>query len=215
MAKSTGRLRNEETRLAILDATRSELASRGWDTLSFERIAAVAGVGKQTLYRWWPTKAALVSEMVTAGGILPVGPVAVSDDVHADVTAWMLAVARVYDDPDAAAVLQAIIAAVAEDADLSANYDERITTAARTRLAERLRLAVEAGALPRTSGSTRSRRSSWRWSYGASSPAARSMEPSSKISSRQRCRCLPTGTHSLSLSNLWEPPVQKANPPTL
>ncbi|PZE23445.1 MULTISPECIES: TetR/AcrR family transcriptional regulator [unclassified Curtobacterium] len=148
MAKSTGRLRNEETRLAILDATRSELASRGWDTLSFERIAAVAGVGKQTLYRWWPTKAALVSEMVTAGGILPVGPVAVSDDVHADVTAWMLAVARVYDDPDAAAVLQAIIAAVAEDADLSANYDERITTAARTRLAERLRLAVEAGALP-------------------------------------------------------------------
>ncbi|PYY31674.1 MULTISPECIES: TetR/AcrR family transcriptional regulator [unclassified Curtobacterium] len=148
MAKSTGRLRNEETRLAILDATRSELASRGWDTLSFERIAAVAGVGKQTLYRWWPTKAALVSEMVTAGGILPVGPIAVTDDVRADVTDWMLAVGGVHDDPDAAAVLQAIVAAVAEDADLSANYDDRITTVARTRLAERLQQAIEAGALP-------------------------------------------------------------------
>jgi AcrR family transcriptional regulator len=31
MAKSTGRFRNEETRRAILDATRTELASRGWD----------------------------------------------------------------------------------------------------------------------------------------------------------------------------------------
>ncbi|PZE87959.1 TetR/AcrR family transcriptional regulator [Curtobacterium sp. MCBD17_008] len=148
MAKSTGRLRNEETRLAILDATRSELASRGWDTLSFERIAAVAGVGKQTLYRWWPTKTALVSEMVTAGGILPVGPVAVTDDVRADVTDWMLAVGRVQNDPDATAVLQAIVAAVAEDAALSASYDERITTVARTRLAERLQQAVDAGVLP-------------------------------------------------------------------
>ncbi len=148
MTKSTGRLRNEETRLAILDATRSELASRGWDTLSFERIAAVAGVGKQTLYRWWPTKAALVSEMVTAGGILPVGPVPVTDDVRADVTEWMLAVGRVQNDPDATAVLRAVVAAVAEDAALSARYDERITTVARTRLAERLQQAVEAGALP-------------------------------------------------------------------
>lgn len=134
--------------MAILDATRSELASRGWDTLSFERIAAAAGVGKQTLYRWWPTKAALVSEMVTAGGILPVGPVAVTGDVRADVTAWMLAVGRVHDDPDASAVFQAVVAAVAEDADLSAHYDDRVTTVARARLAERLQQAVDAGALP-------------------------------------------------------------------
>ncbi|PYY60647.1 TetR family transcriptional regulator [Curtobacterium sp. MCSS17_011] len=148
MGKSTGRFRNEETRLAILDATRTELASRGWDKLSFERVAAVAGVGKQTLYRWWPTKTALVSEMVTEGGILPVGPVEVTDDVRRDVTAWMIAVGRVHDDPDAAAVLQAVVAAVAEDADLSAQYDDRITTVARTRLRERLQRAVDAADLP-------------------------------------------------------------------
>jgi len=149
MAKSTGRLRNEETRLGILDATRTELASRGWDKLSFERIAAVAGVSKQTIYRWWPTKAALVSEMVTGGGILPVGPVGVTDDVRQDIAAWMLAVGRVHEDPDAAAVLQAIVAAVAEDADLSARYDDRITTVARARLAERLQIAHVTGDLPR------------------------------------------------------------------
>jgi len=149
MAKSTGRFRNEETRLAILNATRTELASRGWDKLSFERIAAVAAVSKQTLYRWWPTKAALVSEMVTEGGILPVGPVEVTNDVRQDITAWMIAVGRVHEDPDAAAVLQAVVAAVAEDPDLSAKYDDRITTVARTRLAERFQAAVDVGDLPR------------------------------------------------------------------
>jgi AcrR family transcriptional regulator len=147
MAKSTGRLRNPETRLAILDATRTELASRGWDKLSFERVASVAGVSKQTLYRWWPTKTALVSEMVVEGGILPVGPVEVTDSVHDDVTAWMLAVGRVHADPDAAAVLQAVVAAVAEDAELSAQYDDLITTVARTRLAARLEQAVDVGDL--------------------------------------------------------------------
>jgi AcrR family transcriptional regulator len=147
MAKSTGRLRNQETRLAILDATRTELASRGWDNLSFERVASVAGVGKQTLYRWWPTKTALVSEMVLEGGILPVGPVEVSENVRDDVAAWLLAVGRVHDDADASAVLQAIVAAVAEDADLSARYDHQITTAARTRLAARLQHAVDVGDL--------------------------------------------------------------------
>jgi AcrR family transcriptional regulator len=150
MAKSTGRFRNEEVRLAILDATRQELAGRGWDKLSFERIASVAGVGKQTLYRWWPTKTALVSEMVVEGGILPAGPVDVTDDVREDIAEWMLSVGRVHDDPDAAAVLQAIVAAVAEDADLSTKYDDRITTAARTRLAERLQHAVDVGELAQT-----------------------------------------------------------------
>jgi AcrR family transcriptional regulator len=150
MAKSTGRLRNEDTRLAILDATRAELASRGWDNLSFARIASIAGVGKQTLYRWWPTKMALVSEMVLDGGILPVGPIEITDNVRNDISAWMLAVGRVHDDPEAAAVLQAVVAAVAEDADLSTKYDDQITTVARTRLAERLQHAVDVGELPRS-----------------------------------------------------------------
>lgn len=43
----------------ILDATLEELATKGYDALSFEEVAVRVGVAKTTLYRW-PTKDALV-----------------------------------------------------------------------------------------------------------------------------------------------------------
>src|ERR1700687_1229072 len=38
----------------------------GFAELSIEAIAADAGVGKTTVYRWWPTKAALVADAFSA-----------------------------------------------------------------------------------------------------------------------------------------------------
>jgi AcrR family transcriptional regulator len=56
----TGRRRNDATRRAVLEAALSLLATGV--PLSVERLAETAGVGKQTIYRWWPTKAAVVVE---------------------------------------------------------------------------------------------------------------------------------------------------------
>jgi AcrR family transcriptional regulator len=39
------------------------LVTTGYDAMSMEAIAARAGVGKQTIYRWWPSKAALVLDV--------------------------------------------------------------------------------------------------------------------------------------------------------
>src|SRR5690349_2099823 len=52
--------RNRESRAAILDAARSLVLSVGYARLTIEGIAARAGVGKQTIYRWWPSKGAVV-----------------------------------------------------------------------------------------------------------------------------------------------------------
>jgi AcrR family transcriptional regulator len=48
--------RNQQARAAILHAADDLLAEHGFDKLTIEGIAARAGVAKQTIYRWWPSK---------------------------------------------------------------------------------------------------------------------------------------------------------------
>ncbi|MDR3764090.1 MAG: TetR/AcrR family transcriptional regulator [Acidobacteriota bacterium] len=62
--RAPGRPRSERARLAILRSTREFLESpeHGFGDLSIEHIATRAGVGKATVYRWWPTKAALAAD---------------------------------------------------------------------------------------------------------------------------------------------------------
>ena len=55
-----GRRRSEETRQAILAAALDELGAGGYSALTIEGIAARAGAGKQTIYRWWPSLADVV-----------------------------------------------------------------------------------------------------------------------------------------------------------
>jgi AcrR family transcriptional regulator len=47
----------------ILDAVYELLQERSVRDLTMEAVAKRAGVGKPTLYKWWPTKAALVLAM--------------------------------------------------------------------------------------------------------------------------------------------------------
>jgi AcrR family transcriptional regulator len=52
--------RSETSRKAILEATSELLADTSVQKLSIEAIAKRAGVGKTTIYRWWPSKATVV-----------------------------------------------------------------------------------------------------------------------------------------------------------
>src|SRR5271157_5479714 len=61
-----GRPRSEESRQSILNSTLKLLKQNGFPELSIEAIAADANVGKTTVYRWWPTKAALVADAFSA-----------------------------------------------------------------------------------------------------------------------------------------------------
>ena len=74
----TGPVRSEEARRAILDAA-LDLARHDLNAASVDAIAARAGVGKQTIYRWWPSKAALVLDALLDHAaqdvdITPTGP---------------------------------------------------------------------------------------------------------------------------------------------
>ena len=54
------RTRDEDAARRILDATRTLIAERGPAAATISEIASAAGVGRQTIYRWWPTRSALV-----------------------------------------------------------------------------------------------------------------------------------------------------------
>src|SRR5271170_451364 len=57
-----GRPRSEQARLAILRSTLKLLGKNGFSELTIESVAAHAGVGKATVYRWWCNKAALIAD---------------------------------------------------------------------------------------------------------------------------------------------------------
>ena len=60
--QSKGRPRSEKSRKNILKATNSLLLHMSVQELSIEAIAKKAKVGKTTIYRWWPNKAAVVMD---------------------------------------------------------------------------------------------------------------------------------------------------------
>jgi AcrR family transcriptional regulator len=57
-----GRPRDAAAHRAILDAALALIDEVGLSALTFESIAERSGVGRPTLYRWWPNKAAIVLE---------------------------------------------------------------------------------------------------------------------------------------------------------
>lgn len=66
-AKATrGRPRSEAARRAILEAAQALLEEGGPGAVSMEAVAARAGVGKPTVYRWWPDRHAVAMAALMA-----------------------------------------------------------------------------------------------------------------------------------------------------
>lgn len=87
--KSSPRRRSEKSRTAIVTATRELILERGFDGLTIEAVAARAGVGKQTIYRWWPTRPALVADVMLEDADQLLASVNHTDDLAADLVGWV------------------------------------------------------------------------------------------------------------------------------
>src|SRR5258708_30680206 len=61
-----GRPRSAAAQEKILAATAELLSEGGFQAVTMEAVAARAGVAKTTLYRWWPNRAAVALDCVSA-----------------------------------------------------------------------------------------------------------------------------------------------------
>ena len=129
-AATRGRRRSERSHAAIIAATQELLVERSYPELTIEAIAARAGVGKQTIYRWWPSKAALVLEAYLAGSdavALPAEAESGREDIRA-LLGWLMAVLA---QPIGGHVVAGLVADLQHDADLAEGFHRDVVPARR------------------------------------------------------------------------------------
>lgn len=140
--------RSESSRRAILESAGALLLQHGWSGLTVEGIAAHAGVGKQTIYRWWPVKSGIIADALAEGALLPsLHETPDSGDVLADVTAWLVEVAQLLGVPGRSDLIRSLLGAAVENEQVAAALGERLG-AAPSAVAGRLSRAIESGELP-------------------------------------------------------------------
>jgi AcrR family transcriptional regulator len=112
----TGSRRNEDARRAILDATATLLREEGYGALSVGAIAKAAGVGRQTIYRWWPSKADVVLEVLTEQAGRSVAEEPPPGPLQERLRAFLRTTFATARDPEVAAALRALAAEAQKDA---------------------------------------------------------------------------------------------------
>lgn len=142
------RRRSESSRRAILTAAFELAGEVGFARLSIEAIAARAGVGKQTIYRWWPSKGAVLFDAFllqgTDGGGEP-QPLPDTGDLEADLKTVMRATVAELTEPSYDVPMRTLTTEILNDTDLAEAYAERLDGPMRQRKLQRLRSAQDAG----------------------------------------------------------------------
>ncbi|MBE1532554.1 TetR/AcrR family transcriptional regulator [Actinomadura algeriensis] len=142
--------RSERSRRAILDATRALISEVGYAKVSIEAIAARAGVGKQTIYRWWPSKGAVIFDSFLAlSEDGSEGEPALPDtgDLEADLKTVMRATAAEFADPEFERPIRALNTEILGDPELAAQYGEKLAGPVEELKKARLRSGQDAGQL--------------------------------------------------------------------
>jgi len=123
-------------------------ADVGFAALTIEGIAARAGVGKQTIYRWWPTKADILLEAGAAKADLHV-PVTDHGSYQADLRAFLEASYAMVDSvPQLADLMRALMAEAQLDREFGGRFRVSFLERRRDALAVITGRARDRGDLP-------------------------------------------------------------------
>jgi AcrR family transcriptional regulator len=142
-----GRPRSEQAHSAILSSTLKLLGENGFPDLTIEAVAAHAGVGKATVYRWWPDKAALITDAFSSSAT-PKLRFPDTGSVRTDMSQQMRQVIKIFSSPRGR-ILSAILAAGQSDRKLIAAFRERFMRPRRQEAYATLRRGIRRGELRR------------------------------------------------------------------
>ena len=148
--RRTGRPRSQDSRDAILLAATEIVAEQGYAAASIEKIAQRAGVGKQTIYRGWPSKGDILMEALARKADLYI-PIP-------DEGSWAADLRRILDDsfaltrraPQVAGLLRALMVEAQLDPVFGERFRAEFLQRRRAAVATLVERAAERGDLPPT-----------------------------------------------------------------
>jgi AcrR family transcriptional regulator len=144
-----GRRPTAEVRAAILQAAGRLLLAEGMGAFTIERVAAVAGASKMTIYKMWPSKGALA----LAGYFATVEPTLAfpdTGDIEADLTAQLTAFVQLLRDTNAGPVIAGLIGQAQTDPDLATAYQQQYSQPRRTAAVKAISCAQTRGQIQPT-----------------------------------------------------------------
>jgi AcrR family transcriptional regulator len=119
--RGPGRPRDARRDEAILAATLDILNTQGYGELTIEGVATKAGVGRPTIYRRWPSKAALVVAALVQSPRLAV-PVRNTGSLRRDLIAFQRHQISLMNSPESRRITAGLIADLAADPELAETY---------------------------------------------------------------------------------------------
>ena len=148
--RKRGRPRDPDVRVRVLTVAAAQLATIGFDAMTMEGLVEASGIAKRTLYRWWPTKSAVIGDALVGGFLdVPQNDIPRTPDVWTDLDAWLERAAAAMQGPYGE-VLRTSVAISATDQSLAATLNEQYTIPARSDIIDRLSVAVIDGQVART-----------------------------------------------------------------
>jgi AcrR family transcriptional regulator len=131
----------------VLEAADDLLVERGFAGVTIEGIAARAGVAKQTIYRWWPSKADILMDALDGDAAEDLTPPD-SGDLAGDLRIQLSRLARFLTESDAGAVFRALAGQAQHDPEVAARFRADYLSQQRDRDRIPLLRAAERGQLP-------------------------------------------------------------------
>ena len=142
------RRRNTRSHEAIIDATVKLLGSSGYVDFSIERVANEAGVGKQTIYRWWSSRAELVLEVWRDRLIPPLAPFDQERPVREYLERSLLSFGQLIGRDDCRQAAICVVAEAHRDPELYRRMEESIYAPRIQLITDAIGMAVREGQLP-------------------------------------------------------------------